>query len=105
MFKKIIICCLLLVLAFSLRTESAHEQNMPTLNHNQILSQTNNKPGFNPTPGDPFGQNQQTKATCFSYPCYEPNWKCNGCWRTVIFAVPTNTPKLGRFVGYDCGRC
>ncbi len=102
MFKKVILCCLLLVLAFSLRTESAHEQQRRPP-QNQPVS--NNKPGFAPTPGDPYGQDKQTKATCFSAPCYVPNWRCNGCWKTVIFAVHASNGQLAKFVGYDCGRC
>ena len=66
-----------------------------------------NKPGFEARAGDPYGRDPQNKKTCFTVPCYEPTGRCSngGCWKTILYKVPTSTGRPAKFVGYMCGRC
>ena len=75
MFKKVVVLCLLALLAFSITLETdLHEQLLPTTNTNfqggTAAQYQNHKPGFWPVKGDPYGNNKETMATCFQAPCF-----------------------------------
>jgi ATP-dependent 26S proteasome regulatory subunit len=77
-------------------------QQQRTQQQQQQRTQQPQNPGFNATPGDPYGNNKATRQTCFSPPCYTPATGCAGCWTSLIFVVNTSNGKPAKFLGYEC---
>lgn len=69
MIKALLICALFILLASSLKTQVVHEQFLPTPKPNPSNNNSGLRQPSNPVPGDPFGRDTNTKATCFNAPC------------------------------------
>lgn len=142
--KKIIsLVCLTLIIC-ALQTENHQQakplQNTPAVNiqpPNQnnptqpgpvVVNRPDKQPGYESTPGGPFGRHPESRRTCFQSPCYDPVGPCTvdvlhkprrsaktsttsqsssqstgkqGKWHPVVFVVRVQE-KLARFAGFRC---
>ena len=60
----------------------------------KVRHQPHREPGYQPTPGNPFGRDPQGRLTCFQSPCYDPLTTCRKTVRVNTRPVARASTRL-----------
>jgi len=70
-----------------------------------VKPQPHREPGYQPTPGNPYGRDPKGPQTCFQSPCFDPTTSCTKTVKVASRPVNRSTSRVvnGKKVSFSSG--